>query len=221
MDNLARQLKSERPELVYGHVVARTGDLFSVRTEDGPLQCERADGCLLLPATGDLVLVSTMASAQFGRQGFVLSVIKKSNARRASEIQHTGDLLIRTSQGDLNVTSDNNLSLIAADRTALLSKTLTAGAESAELKAGSVSVAARLFKGSYQAVSLVAGRVEHVFSRLTQKMRNSVRMVEEYEEVLTGSSRLAVKDNYVVQTKNTFQTAEEIIKIDAEEVHLG
>lgn len=218
MDNLARELQNQAASLVYGKVLAHGGATYSVATDQGPTTCERADGCLLKPEPGDLVLVATATEGN----GYVLSVIKR--ARRGThpaQLEVQGDLNIRATEGDLTMASDRDISLFAANEASIAGRTLNAGADSAALRAGNVSVAARVFSGSYKTVSLAAGAVEQVFARLTQKLRNSVRMVEEHDEVIAGSARMAVEDDYSVQSKNEVHTAEELVKIDAEEVHLG
>ncbi len=219
MDNLARQLKIDLPELAYGLVQSCQNGLFSVRTETGLLSCRKADGCLLRPEAGDKVLVSTCE--EHDCQGYVLSVICKAESTQPAELHYEGDLRIRTSRGDLTLATDRDLNLVASQRASVLSRTLTAGTETAELRAEKVSMTARLLRGSCKAVLMVAENVEHTFSQLTQRLRNSVRMVEEHEEISTGSSRLAVENNYVVHTANEFHSAEDLIKLDGEEVHLG
>lgn len=228
MDNLTIEPREQATTLIYGRVLHCKGVYYEVDTDNGVFSCERADGCLLRPNVGDLVLAATAGP---DGQGFVLSVIKRQERNKAvAELDVQGELHIKTRGGNLNITSqggdlnlaaDKDLSLFAVADAAIAGQTLTAGAQTAELKAGRVSVVARLFTGSYKTVSLAAGAVEHAFTSLTQKLRNAVRMVEEHDEVLVGSARLAVEESYTVQTKNEMHSAEEIIKLDAEEVHLG
>jgi hypothetical protein len=63
--------------------------------------------------------------------------------------------------------------------------------------------------------------VDHIFDRLTQRLKNHTRYVEDQEEVQTGSSRYLVEDLLTVQTKNTLHQAEEIITLNGEQIHLG
>lgn len=218
MDNLARELQNQAASLVYGTVLAHGDAAYSVACDQGPLTCERADGCLLKPQPGDLVLVATTSDTA----GYILSIIKRAQSgKRPAVLDVQGDLNISTADGDLTLASNRNLSLFAGSEASIVSEKLSAGAIRAQLQAHKVSVATRLFTGSYSVVSMAAESVEHVFSSLTQKLRNCVRMVEEHDEVTASSARLAVQDDYAVQSRNEVHLAEEVVKIDAEEVHLG
>ncbi|MDK2954860.1 MAG: hypothetical protein PWQ57_356 [Desulfovibrionales bacterium] len=221
MDNLARNLRAESVRLVYGVVqscVESRGDaVYKIAGDDGALVCERADGCLLKPEKGDLVLAVSEADGR----GYVLSVIKRAaRGQTPAKIEVPGDLNIAAA-GDLTFAADNDVSLAAGDQITLVGATIAGAAEDVHLQASKISVAARLLSGGFKAVTLAAGAVEHVFDRLTQKLRNSVRLVEEHDEVAAGSARMVVAEDYAVQSRNEAHLAEEVVKIDAEEVHLG
>ena len=67
----------------------------------------------------------------------------------------------------------------------------------------------------------VAETVENIFCRLTQRLENAFCYVKEHEEVQAGSSRRLVEDTMTVHSKNAIHMAEEVIKLNAGQVHLG
>jgi len=67
----------------------------------------------------------------------------------------------------------------------------------------------------------VADTVDTVYRRLTERLINAVRFVKEDEEVQTGSTRYLVEDTLTMHSKNAVHMAEEIVTINAEQVHLG
>jgi hypothetical protein len=221
MDNLARDMRAEPVRLSYGVVqscMESKGEaVYKIVGDHESLICERAEGCLLKPEKNDLVLA---ASESEGR-GYVLSVVKRAGrGRTPSRIEIPGDLNIAAA-GDLAFSADKDASLAAGDQVLLAGRTIAGAADDVHVQASKISVTARLLSGGFKAVTLAAGAVEHVFDRLTQKLRNSVRLVEEHDEVAAGSARLVVEEDYAVQSQNEVHLAEDVVKIDAAEVHLG
>ena len=70
-------------------------------------------------------------------------------------------------------------------------------------------------------LALMAEAVECFATRLTQRLTNAVRLVAEHEEVQAGSLRYCVADDLTMHAKNARHIAEDVVKIDAGQVHLG
>jgi hypothetical protein len=66
----------------------------------------------------------------------------------------------------------------------------------------------------------VAGRAENIFHRLTERLTNTFRYVTEHEEVQTGSTRYLVEETLTMHSKNAMHMAEEMVSINAEQIHL-
>jgi len=68
----------------------------------------------------------------------------------------------------------------------------------------------------------VLGRFfDSVVERLSQRVRRSYRKVEELEQVHAQQLDYVATKNVSVRGHNTLLTAEELVKLDGEQVHLG
>ena len=197
------------PNLEYGRVLEAERDGIVLAASFGEIRAERAAGCLLAPRPGDMVLA--VVDAKGG--AWVLSVLTRDPDGAPGEIVHDGDLNIRTG-GELGLHAAGNMFLAAEDK-------LSMAAKSAEGCFEETSITAGIFTAQIKAVTVMAGVVEQFFSSLTQRLKNSVRLVEDHEEVQAGSARRLVEDTFTVQAKNSVHVAEEVAKIDAGEIHLA
>ncbi len=208
MPQTARKTAPDETHLIMGTIVAISGQHIAVTTENGTVMATRAVGCLVAPVPGDFVLV---AHAQ--PQAFVLSVLSRNNADQDTELDTPGNMTIRA-RGDVHVLADGDMNAIAGQTMSLSGQTAEARFGDATLWITSLRLTAKL-------VSTVASTVEHVMGTLTQRLKNSVRLVEEHEEVQSSSSRYLVENTLTMHSKNAVHVAEEVAKIDAGQVHLG
>ncbi|MHC1711424.1 MAG: DUF3540 domain-containing protein [Solidesulfovibrio sp.] len=206
--NTARRVEALSPVLEYARVLLiRDGDCV-LATAGGELTAERATGCLLAPMPGDLVL----ASVDAGGGAFVLSVLRREKDA-PGVIDYPGDMALRA-QGDLRLDAGGNASVSATD-------TVTLAGKRGEAAFGTVSILAKTAKVRFKTLSFMAEAVEQFVTRLTQRLTNAVRLVAEHEEVQAQSARYCIEDSLTVHAKNAQHIAEEVIKIDAGQVHLG
>lgn len=208
MHNAAQRMEAASPVLEYARVRAVSGDHAVLRAAFGEIRAERAAGCLLAPRPGDLVLASVDADGG----AFVLSVLTRE-AKAPGEIDYPGDLRLRA-QGDLRLDAGGDAGLSAGE-------TLTLAAREGDAAFEKVSILAKTGSVRLKSLTMMAGAVEQFFSRLTQRLTNSVRLVEEHEEVQAKSARYLTEDTLTMHSKNALHIAEEVVKIDAGEVHLG
>ncbi len=199
---------SEGLGLLHGRVRAASDRHFAVSTERGEFLAERADGCLLRPRPGDLVLLS--ADSQ---ESFVLSVLRRADRNAFSELDFPGTVALRA-RGDMHFLADGDLNAAAG-------KAMSLTAETAEARFGEASLLVKTLRTTAKCLSLVAETVDQVASRLTQRLKNTVRLVEEHEEVQAGTTRYLVENTLTMHSRNAIHVAEEVVKIDAGQVHLG
>jgi hypothetical protein len=206
--NAAKRLDTTPPGLEYARVLALTDGHCVLSTPRGELLARRATGCLLAPLPGDLVL----ASVDGAGTAFVLSVLDRENDA-AGSIDYAGDLHLRA-EGNLRLDAGGDASLSATD-------TVTLAGDRGEAAFRALSILAKTARVRLKTLSTMAQTVEQFAVRLTQRLTNAVRLVAEHEEVQAGSARYCVADDLTMHAKNARHIAEEVIKIDAGQVHLG
>ncbi len=218
MHNLADRTERALPWLEYGEVVDEAGEALAVRTSLGTVEARRALSCLIQPRAGDRVLVSMDADGA----GYVLSLLERAQGQeRDTRLVVDGDLSIHARDGDLSLTADRDVTLAAEDALALASRKVSVHAGAGEAVIERLSVAAKALQAQIKRIRTVASSVEQTVHRLTQRLQDSFRYVEDQDEVQCGSARYLVEDSLTVQSRNAVHMAEEVVTINAEQVHLG
>ncbi len=215
MDNLARLRETATPVLGYGHILEQTATGFSVRTDAGDVDAIRSVSCLVRPMPGDEVLLSM---DQHGRT-FVLAVLERQESLD-TELDFAGKVRL-CAQGDVDIAAANDLALLAGEHCMVAGRRLDVLAEDGEAKVGKMRFIGNILHAQVQALNVVAGNVENVFIRLTQRFKDMFRYVEDHSEVQAGSARYLVDETLTMHSKNAVHMAEEVVKVDGEQVHLG
>lgn len=93
------------------------------------------------------------------------------------------------------------------------------GALSVSSRAFSLASARALF--DVERVDAVFGKVEAVIERVLQRVKRSYRFVEETEQVRAGCIDIAAQSTMSLHAENAMVTADNLVKVDAEQIQLG
>lgn len=218
MENSAEKLETGRAFLEHGEVLSVGKQLFVVLASFGSVQAEKAVSCLITPTAGDRVLISMDESGDC----YILSVLRRAaGAARRSELLFDGDVALHVSDGGLSVTSDQGVSLTAAHSLEFDSNKISVRAVKGDVLIEKLSLIVGVLKSQAKKISMVANRVENTFHRLTQRLHDSFRFVKDLEEVQSGSTRYLVEETLTMHSKNAVHMAEELVTIQAEQIHMG
>ena len=209
MQHLAKKEEGLQPYLEYGMVKAEEEQLFTVQTSFGQITAERAFGCLVQPQTADTVLLSIDEDGNC----FILSVLIREDKKRRTELSFRGDVGLTVTDGDLTLSSEQKMAFVSAK--------IAVHADKGEAVIERFSFVGKVFKSQVKRILVVANSVEHVFRRFTQRLQDSFRFVKDHEEVQTGNTRYLVEDTLTLHAKNANHMAEELVTINAEQIHLG
>jgi len=198
-----------QPYLEYGMVVEE-GDLLRVETSLGSYTALKAASCLVRPRQGDSVLTVFDADGNC----FILSVLMQNQvAGKINEIILEGDASLHIRRGGLTISADDEVSVVS-DRLSLAARTGNAAFEECSFLGKSLFA-------EFGTIKTIAGKVENIFQQLTEKLIDAFRFVKDHEEIQTGSTRYLVDTNLTMHSKNAMHVAEEIVTINAGQVHLG
>lgn len=188
----------------------------AVRTPSGALRARRAVSCLVEPEAGDRVLVATDEEGQ----AFVLAVLERQ-AGAAVRLGAEGDVTWSLPQGRFSVAAAQGIGLATAGQATVAAAALRVTAADAGLHLDKVSFLGRLVHAQAETVKLVAGALDQTLERFWHRVKRSYRFVAEQDHVRAGHLDYAAKENAHVRGKNTLVTAEQLVKVDAGQVHLG
>lgn len=200
-----------------GHVVLVAGGAVGVRAVDGERSARRATSCLIAPVLGDRVLCATLSDGT----SFVLAVLERTEADARLELSLDRDAVLSVAEGRLDIVADHGIGVATQ-------QTIQVGAESVELRARSATaVVDELFTIGKRALAhfarstTVGEVVETVAETLSQKAKRALRFASEIDQVRAGFADYAAEKAMRLHGDNAFMTAEKVVKLDGENIHLG
>ncbi len=205
------QMQMER-----GTISGQVEDWFFIQ---GLMACERAKSaasCLVLPETGDEVLVCHSSDEA---PAYILAVLKRK-APSEGLLRLPGGASMHTDCGKLTIHA-KEVSLQGKDRVQVDSAHLAINTEKTELKMKHLHAWFDLLETYALQANLVAKNMTSTVGRLLQRARESFRWVEELDETRAGRVRVKVDGRYQMQTEHTTIQAEGIVKIDGQKIDLG
>ncbi|GAC1538774.1 MAG: DUF3540 domain-containing protein [Polyangiales bacterium] len=199
-----------------GEVMEWSGSTYRLRTEVAPVTATRAPSCLLAPAVGDEVLYASVA----GATACILVITRRAEAGAAT-LAVEGGLRIEVKGGDLRVCAEGELELVSARRTSVVAPEIDVRAARGSVFVRSVSLFGELASLEFEQVKVIAATVDTVVDRITEHAKRVYRFIEGRDTTRAGTIDYGARENALVRGENTLVTADECVKVDASQIHLG
>lgn len=211
-------VKRSLPELEYGIVSRADEGGFHVDLDGVEFLASVAFSCLVAPVAGDMVLCVTG-----GREtAFILAVLERRNgAAEGTNLNFTGDVDLTVHGGSLRIRAEEQMEIAAQGCIAAVASSLDLKVASVGGSIEKAKIEGKILESSFEEIHTLAGKCIETFGFVSQKSNNSVRMVNEHDELQAGSIRYLAEGTMTVQARDIMQTAEENVRIDAEKIHLG
>lgn len=213
MSNLARELDTKITQ-EYGTVLRRDGDLFVVRAPTGDLRARRAASCLVEPGEGDLVLAATGA----GGHAFVLAVLER-DAKRPTRLIADGELSLEPT-GKLTLAA-SAVEVVARESLAFIAAKVAVKALEAGVVVDSLQLVGRTLESELERIKSFAKSFDSVLERFTQRTKRSYRTVTEADHVRAEQIDYVARRTMNLHGENAIVTAEELVKVDGAQIHVG
>jgi hypothetical protein len=210
MESAARKIDIKAVYQVFGEIVAVAPEAVRVRTSLSDVAARRAASCLLEPAVGDRVLVAVEEDGD----AFVLAVLEQRQPGRTT-IAVEGDLSLRSLRGTVSIAAQEGVEIVSATAARILANAVEVNAlEALSVLGGAVT--AELGK-----VKTYAASVDSFFERLSSRVKRSFRTVEEVDQVRARHIDYAASESAHFHGENALVTAHHLVKLNAEQVHVG
>jgi hypothetical protein len=201
---------------LYGTVTLCCTDGIRVSTDVGELFAKRALSCLIEPVTGDRVLVA----GDLHDEVFVIAVLERLDASPVT-IAVDGDLTLGVPHGRLSIAAGKGIEMLTAADMTLTGSELTVRAPKGQVLLDHLTyIGSRVFAQA-QAIKLVGELFDAVLDRISHKVKRSYRIVDEIDHVRSSQIDYRAEKNMSLRGKNALVTADELIKMDADQIHLG
>ena len=216
MKSTALQLSIEGVTHETGRILAVKGKALRVRAAACDYDAKRAVSCLVEPVADDLVLV---ALAPHGA-AYVLAVLEREAGARAT-LSTDGDLEIRQRDGRVTIAAQEGIDLIAAKTVTVIGQNLEINAAEGKVVVQKLALVGGLVRAEMDKVKLYAQTFDAVLDRFSQKVRNAFRTVEETDQLRAERIDYAATSTMSLHGENALVTAEQLVKVDGEQIHLG
>jgi hypothetical protein len=216
MDSAARQMEGGTGVFQEVGVVRGGSDALVVETPSGVFPARRAFSCLVEPEEDDRVLVAVPPRGEL----YVLAVLERPGDGEA-RVALPNDLTVQLPEGRFSLAARDGVDLASGER-----MTLSAPDVSLRARLGHVVVDRLAYLGqSVQAhggkLESTFGAIDQVVERVTQKAKRVYRFIEEMDVTRAREVDTRAKGNVSLRGRNALVTAEELVKMDGDQIHLG
>lgn len=216
MSNLARKIQEREAQEVTGAVIRVTGAGLVVHTALGDLDAKRAVSCLVAPELYDEVLVSLLGDGR----AYVLAILEREEGA-ASRLSFEGDVELQVSQGKLDLRASEGVHVASGKAVEVTSGELNVRAITGSMVLQTLSYLGSRVRVDVEGIKAVASTLDTVLERLSERVKRAYRTVEEIEQVKAKELHYTAEDTLYLNGGNAVVTAEELVKLDGEQIHLG
>jgi hypothetical protein len=220
---------ADGPRLATGIVCGSAGAWFFVRSNDGEHRAQVAPSCLLLPESGDSVLLCLTPDLPLAgvRDGMlvlpchqhILAVLARADAAQASVLL-PGGVRLATQAGSLRI-EGQEIEIAATTGLKASTPQLTLEAVRGDLRFGHANASAGSVTACIGELRMFARNLTTQVDRLVQKVRNSFRTVDELDDLHAGRTRWEVEGHAQLHARQVTLLAEGAVKVDGQRIDLG
>jgi hypothetical protein len=205
MRNVAEKLVEPVPSHEDGYVVRLEGLHLIVRSQrtEAETRARRALSCLVAPNLGDRVLLARLDDGTT----FVLAVLEREEEDAEVRLSTDRSMTIEAPAGRVDIVGAEGVALVTAGK-------LTATFES-------LSLAGERILANAKKSTIVGQVVEAIADVAAQRFKRAFRHVTEVDQLRAGHVDYQVDKALRIHSENAFVTAEQIVKLDGENIHLG
>jgi hypothetical protein len=150
----------------------------------------------------------------------VLAVLERE-AGAPAILSTEGDLEIRQRRGRVSIAAQEGIDLVAAKDVSVTSSGVNVHASEGSVVLQSLSFVGSAVLAQVDRVKLLAETFDAVLDRFSQKVKRSYRTVEETDQVRAERIDYTATSTMSLHGENTLMTAEQLVKVDGEQIHLG
>ncbi|WP_395316134.1 DUF3540 domain-containing protein [Variovorax sp. UC74_104] len=199
-------------------VASHSDDSHDVMVSGSPhaIACRRAASCLLVPAPGDTVMVAGPG----GDELYLIAIVAQADARQAT-LAVEGELTLASRSGGIAVRGAGALDMQSDTAIHTRAPEWNLSAARSQCKVSELEYQGAEVRFSVLVSRFVGRACEVVLDRLHLLTRSSFRLTEEIEQVRAGQIDMQSSSTMRLHAKNTLVTSKELVKVDAEQIHMG
>jgi len=190
---------------------------FAVEDEAGGVRtCRRAASCLLKPQVGDTVLLSGPDSYRV----FLIAVLEQAYAA-VSRIEVDGALVLGGNAHPVAIESEGEVRLRSGTRLAMSAGQWALQADTADCRTDELRFTAKSVEATAGTTRFFGKVLETVADRIVQMARNTLRIVDEMDQSRVRHLDCKASDTVRIHGRHTMVTGQDLVKVDASQIHMG
>lgn len=193
-----------------------SGGYCVVQCEAAEWHVERAASCLLAPSVGDTVLLS----GPVPEQTYLIAVIRQA-APEMARLETAGNMVIASLRGDVAMEAAQTITLRSQDRLALESTAFSLRTDNAECNVRELDYLGTDARLAVGMLRLVGSACEVVMDRISQLAHNVFRLTQDTEQIRAGRIDCQAEHTARLHAQHTLVTATDLVKVDADQIHMG
>jgi len=214
---LARKLNRQDVSFHEGTVVKAKDGSLAVCVDGTNYSAKRAKSCLVAPSPGDEVLVAF----SYGARCFVLAILEGDDESPITTLQVDGDLEVHLASGKLDVKAARGIGLASGNELNLVAQSLTVSALEGTIFIEKLEHLGTRLKADVEAIRLVGNVCDSFFDRVSLRATRSYRTISDIDQLKANKVDYAAETTMALRAKHAIVHAEEIVKVDANQVQLG
>lgn len=199
-----------------GDVVSLAGDAWRVRTAAGVQHAQRALDCLVTPQAGDRVLLVCT-----NQEAYVLSVLSRREPDTITTLSAPGDIQLMAGKGRVGVVGRDGVDIVSNDNISVDAGGFHLRTKTARMVVCSLHWLGDRLNAEVDAARVVGRLFDSVVERFSRRAGRSYRFVEELDHVRSEQIDYRAKANMSLRGRNVLATADELVKLDGDQIHLG
>lgn len=216
MTNLAVDIRTSEVAQEIGVVTQVSGTSLGIRAGTSVYTAGRAKSCLVEPAPGDTVIVAIASSGN----AWVLAVLEGREGA-GTRLAIEGDLDLRLREGRFTVTAPEGVGVVSGKDVSVVSGKVQVNAVEGGVVLERLSFFSRFVHSEVEKLKSFATTVDRVAERVTELVKRSYRSVEELDRVEARQIDYSADQVMSLRAGSTIVTAEQLVKIDGEQIHVG
>ncbi len=199
-----------------GEVVRVRADVLVVETDEGRrVEARRAASCLVEPSEGDLVALVPVPRR---RMHYAVAVLDREGEGPVGICAPEG-LCISVPRGRFAVVADG-IDLVG-ERVGVRAKEVNVESQRAHWSFRELAVRGKEILAHADAFKLVGRMASAVLESAMSRVERSYRVVTELDHVSAHQISYSAKESASIHAKHSMVTAEELVKVDGKQIHIG
>jgi hypothetical protein len=211
--------RTPEPSCIYeiGTVSGYLGEgRFHLASGGVAYEARQAHSCLVRPQAGDTVLFCGADTHSL----FVLHILERPGSAEV-RVCVDGDLILQSERGNVSLASDADIKLDGRRGVRIDTAHMAVTAEHSEYVSAKASFVCEDLQGRVGLTQIIGKRIETIVDRIVQISRQTFRSVEQIDHLRTSRADYEASDHVRIHGGHSVVTADHLVKVDAQQIHLG